>query len=376
LIFIILFFHIMNSQQQLDTILETIQVTVQDEVASLLGAEFFLTDVEKTVVTKAEAFDNLGGRKICAKFDLTGEVEGGGALFVDMKDAILLAGTLIMLPSSELDEVIDKEEYNAEIEDSYGEIANIICSSFTSGFAENYPKTCRFIKKELEEVVPAMVDIHSDQPVKDEMYYQTRFSMSLDGTELGKMNILLPAAPFDISLDNTSSTASMDREVTDEFTSDSAIGEEAAQASLAGGREPRKEKLQEVGADTVHDLGEPVDILLIGDDEKEVVKLKEVLGDRGYGVRVLSFKDNVNSFISKELKAVYLVTQDVDEQAFGVAIKVSSACSLPLIAAAPGWTKTKVLKAVRYGVRDILLTPASTEDIEENIANNLVKLAA
>jgi hypothetical protein len=366
----------MNSQQQLDTILETIQVTVQDEVASLLGAEFFLTDVEKTVVTKAEAFDNLGGRKICAKFDLTGEVEGGGALFVDMKDAILLAGTLIMLPSSELDEVIDKEEYNAEIEDSYGEIANIICSSFTSGFAENYPKTCRFIKKELEEVVPAMVDIHSDQPVKDEMYYQTSFSMSLDGTALGKMNILLPAAPFDISLDNTSSTASMDMEVTDEVTPDSAIGEEAAQASLEGEREPRKEKLQEVDAEGVHDLGEPVDILLIGDDEKEVVKLKEVLGDRGYGVRVLSFKDNVNSFISKELKAVYLVTQDVDEKAFGVAIKVSSACSLPLIAAAPGWTKTKVIKAVKYGVRDILLTPASTEDIEENIANNLVKLAA
>ena len=110
--------------------------------------------------------------------------------------------------------------------------------------------------------------------------------------------------------------------------------------------------------------------------KKEVVKLKEVLGNRGYGVRVLSFKDNVSSFISKELKAVYLVTQDVDEQAFGVAIKVSSACSLPLIAAAPGWTKTKVIKAVKYGVRDILLTPASTEDIEENIANNLVKLAA
>jgi hypothetical protein len=366
----------MNSQQQVDTILEAIQVTVQDEVASLLGAEFFLTDVEKTVVTKAEAFDNLGGRKICARFDLTGDVEGGGALLVDMKDAILLAGTLIMLPSAELDEVVDQEEYNAEIEDSYGEIANIICGSFTSGFAENYPKTCRFTKKELEEVVPSLVDVHSDQPVKDAMYYHTSFSMSLDGTALGKMDILLPAAPFDISLDNTSSTASMDMEVTDEFTPDDAIREEVAQASLEGEREPRKEKLQEVDTEGVDDLGEPVDILLIGDDEKEVVKLKEVLGNRGYGVRVLSFKDNVNSFISKELKAVYLVTLDVDEQAFGVAIKVSSACSLPLIAAAPGWTKTKVIKAVKYGVRDILLTPASTDDIEENIANNLVKLAA
>jgi len=123
-------------------------------------------------------------------------------------------------------------------------------------------------------------------------------------------------------------------------------------------------------------MQKPVDILLIGDDEKEVVKLRDVLGRRGYMVRVLSLKDNVHNFISTELKAVYLVTQNVDEQAFGVVIKVSSACSLPLIAAAPGWTKTKVIKAVKYGVKDILLTPANTEDIEENIANNIVRLAA
>ncbi len=46
------------------------------------------------------------------------------------------------------------------------------------------------------------------------------------------------------------------------------------------------------------------------------------------------------------MKAIYLVMQDVNEQAFGVAIKVSSACSVPLIAAGPDWTRTKVIKAV------------------------------
>ena len=114
-------------------------------------------------------------------------------------------------------------------------------------------------------------------------------------------------------------------------------------------------------------------ILLIGDDEVEVAKLKNVLGGRGYGVRVLSFKDNVYDFISGELKAVYLVTREIDEQALGVAIKVNSACSLPIIVAAPGWTREKVIKAVKYGAKDILLTPAAVEDIEENIANNLTR---
>jgi hypothetical protein len=35
-----------------------------------------------------------------------------------------------------------------------------------------------------------------------------------------------------------------------------------------------------------------------------------------------------------------------------------------------------VIKAVKYGVRDILLTPASEADIEENVNNNLLELAA
>ncbi|HSL39295.1 MAG TPA: hypothetical protein VK857_02900, partial [Desulforhopalus sp.] len=76
------------------------------------------------------------------------------------------------------------------------------------------------------------------------------------------------------------------------------------------------------------------------------------------------------------LKAVYLVMREVNEQVFGVAIRISTASSLPLIAAGPAWTKGKVIKAVRYGVSDILLTPASREDIAENVRNNLLQMAA
>jgi hypothetical protein len=73
---------------------------------------------------------------------------------------------------------------------------------------------------------------------------------------------------------------------------------------------------------------------------------------------------------------VFLVMQRVDEQAFGMAIKISSSSSLPLIAAGPEWTRSKVLKAVRYGVTDILLTPAEPADVEEKIRTNILSLAA
>ena len=36
-------------------------------------------------------------------------------------------GTLIMLPPAELDEVMGREEYSEELDDSYGEIAKHHC---------------------------------------------------------------------------------------------------------------------------------------------------------------------------------------------------------------------------------------------------------
>jgi len=56
--------------------------------------------------------------------------------------------------------------------------------------------------------------------------------------------------------------------------------------------------------------------------------------------------------------------------------QISSASSLPLIAVGPGWTKTKVIKAVKYGVDDILLTPASDAEIEEKIDSVSAQIAA
>ncbi len=574
----------MDPLKRIDTLFETIQVSVQDEITSLLSREFILADAGKRVVTKAEAFNDFVGEQICSRFDVAGEIEGSGGLFVSIKDAIMLAGTLTMLSDFELDELIGNEEYSEEIEKSYGEIVNLICSSMTHCFEDMYPKLCRFIRNGEGKPVSAQIDMESNEPVANEMFYQVSFSMALAGTVMSEMVILLPAASFDMQLENVVMAGPVDSGAEQEPTPDTAITAEqdfnimrpekrvdeifsncqkrmseevsellgadfqlihldnriiskkyffseevfdkqiVADLEVAGevedksyifismedaiwiggklimipdselqmyadgedfnldiedaysevlnifpeiltasfekeytkkirfvktgiqqvlpvnveslGDEPIPDQdycvssmklilddnnlgsihmlfpirmiqlggLGETGedvddgndtpssmltvqdaqrengygsaADGVEDLAGIVDILLIGDDADEVSKLRNVLKTRGYVVRVLSLKDNVNDYLSRELKAVYLVTRDVDEQAFGVVIKVCSVCSLPLIAAAPGWTKTKVIKAVKYGVRDILLTPANTEDIEENIANNLTRLAA
>jgi DNA-binding NtrC family response regulator len=97
----------------------------------------------------------------------------------------------------------------------------------------------------------------------------------------------------------------------------------------------------------------------------------------GYVSRILHFKESVNSLLTSRIQLVFLVMREVSEQGFGVAIKISSSgFSVPLVAAGPAWTRTMVLKAVKYGACDILVTPSTVEDVREKLATNLVKKAA
>ncbi len=162
----------MDQQKRINKVLEAVEARVQNEVGTLLGADFTLIGGERTLVSKEAAFDNLQGKQICAQMDITGEITGKGCLLIGIKDGIRLGGTLIMLPSAELEEVIGREEYSEELEDSYGEIANIIAGSFTKDFEEMYPKSCRFVRKEQKVIIPAKVDVGSDSPVENQTYYQ------------------------------------------------------------------------------------------------------------------------------------------------------------------------------------------------------------
>jgi hypothetical protein len=293
--------------------------------------------------------------------EVVGEIEDQSYLVISQKDAIRIGGTLIMLPESELQSSVEDGDFSEDIEDAYGEIANIISGVYTAVFEEGYTRQIRFIKKGLNQVLPMKVDPESDEPFPDQEYYVSTMNLVLADNEAGKLHMVFPSAMLQLD--------GLGKEELEEG-SDS-VKSSASQAP--SGDAADTEKIVSVAAD---DGRGPVDILLIGDDMTEIEKLQSVLTERGFVIRVLSFKDQVHNYIPGELKAVYLVMREINEQGFGVAIKVSSSCSLPLIAAAPGWTKTKVIKAVKYGIRDILLTPASTEDIEENISNNLLQLAA
>ena len=186
----------MKAKQKIDKILELVIKKIQEEVTSLIGAELTLSESDNTLISKEDFFDQPTGKVVALKLDITGEIEGTGCMLVRVKDAIRLGGTLIMLPLNELEQAIAAEDYNEETKDSFGEIANIISGSYTKVFEESYPKSCRFIRKEQEVIIPAKVEIDSAEPVPNQLLYQVKSLMKLDDTEMGELTVLLPASTF------------------------------------------------------------------------------------------------------------------------------------------------------------------------------------
>lgn len=359
--------HLDKHRKRVDKLLGICGEKMESEVSALLGIDVKLSNQTNTVIGKEPFFaEFVSGKQVIANMDVVGELEGKSHLIVNLRDAIRIGGALIMLPSSELESVVAEEEFGEDTKDAFGEIANIIAGVYTAVFEEQYTKRLRFIKTDLHQIVPMKVETDGDEPFPNDQYYLSTMDLSMEEVVLGKVNIIFPLELLELEGLRTDKEGAEDEEV--------------AAADLAANEMPPRpvSGRSDVGEPTDHPPVHPVppDILLIGDDEAEAAKIASVLQGMGFSVKSLSFKDNVHNYLPGQLKAIYLVMKDVNEQAFGAAIKVSSACSLPLIAAGPGWTRTKVIKAVKYGVLDILLTPAAKEDIEENVTNNLLKLAA
>lgn len=345
-------FDVKKHKKRVDALLEACSQKMGEEMGALLGVEVTLSGMECRLVAKENYFmDEAAGKQVLAYMDVMGELEGKSYLFVGLKDAIYIGGTLIMLPPAELEAVVLDEEFGEDTEDAYGEIANIMSGVYSTLFEEQYVKKIRFVKTGIEKILPLKVDIDSDEPCPNQLYYLSSSSLTIGGKAMGKVQTLFPAALLQLEglLQQEEQAPGLQEQVEKPVPSVARLDNSAVQS---------------------------IDILVVSDDAIETVKIVEFLQHRHLNVKVLSYKENVVDYLPGEVKAVFLVMSDVNEKAFAVAIKISSACSLPLIAAGPGWTRSKVITAVKYGINDILLTPATSDDIADKIEAVPIRLAA
>ncbi len=348
-----------KQKKLIDGLLKNSWAKMSDEVSALLGGTLKVVPLENQVITKEDFLDQAGGKQVMTRMDLRGESGGEAYLFVDLKTAVYLGGCLIMLPEGELEETVRNESFGEDARDAFGEVTNIISGVFTAIFEEQYRGKIGFVKTAIDPVVPAKIDPDTDDVFPNLGYYLALGQVQYNGRDLGRAQFLVPAQVFELE---------------DLFLATEEIAETPTQAA------PVSSSSQTKAAEPARlreSAESGTDMLIVTDDESEAERLVQVLEGEGYLCRILHFKDPVHAVLSARTQMVFLVMQEVSEQGFGVAIKISSSgYAVPLVAAGPAWTRTMVLKAVKYGACDILITPASMADVREKLATNLVKKAA
>ncbi len=370
---------IKKQKERIDQLLETCLARAGEEVGALLGGTLAIQPEGNGVFSKEELLEQAGGKQVLARMEVRGDGEGQSYLLMSIKDAIFLGGTMIMLPDTELDEVVRNEEFGEDAEDAYGEIANIIAGVYTAVFEEQYRKNIGFVKTGLETIVPVKIDPNSDDVLPDEAYYLSVGEMSFNGQQLGRIQAVFPAELFGLkSLAQPAIPTEPDSAVSAAGQSAETGGDtSAAAAAVRPTGSAQDEKASGGGKASAQADGEPVDILIFTDDDAEAESIAGMLTRDGYSPRILHYRDPVGNYLSPAISLVFLVMQEVNEQGFGMAIKLGGAgLQVPLVASGPAWTRTTVLKAVKYGASDILITPATAEDVREKLEANLAKKAA
>ncbi len=419
-----------KAKKLIDTVFEATFSQVSEEIGALIGEELSAAELQLVMTSKEEFFSTYClEQSTLTQIEVSGSRQGRGFLAIEVADAIILGGTMIMLPEEQIREQAESGDLDADVADAFGEVANILAGGLTQVFSERYPQAPRFVKGENELIVPTKVDPAADQPFPAGDYYLASCAMEMAGYELKRMQLLFPAELFDLYPDQSEQASAAARETAGgsaaggtaaggtaaggtaaggsaaggsaaggtaaggSAAGGSAAGGSAAGGSAAGGSAAGGSVAggsvagDSVAGDSVAggSASEPAAaqaasespvVLIIHEQAAAAEPFTEILTSAGYAVKTLSFQDDIKaSYKQHQVIGVFLLMSEVNEKGFATAIKLQSSGQPlpPMIFAGPEWTRSSVLRAVKYGARDILVLPASNDEIQEKVSQHILK---
>ncbi|PID72015.1 MAG: hypothetical protein CSB34_04060 [Desulfobulbus propionicus] len=360
-------------QKQIDGLFKLCFDKIEEEVSTLIGGKLTLSGQHQELCTKEELLEQLEGKQVMANLEVRGVESSDSYLFIKLPAAIRLGGSLIMLPEAELDEAVRNEDFVEDAQDAYEEIANIIAGIYTAVFEEQYKEKIGFVKTDTETITPVKIDLGGDDLLPKQLYYVTSGTIEFNGNELGRLQTTFPATLF--GLEGLAQSGGADEAQAQPAGSEKAEQSEIEQSTSSAFTDAQGEAT--TPTQTVAEQLQVADIVLFSDDEEQSTSISNALKQLGYTPHVQPFKSNVNNAITSAVQLVFIVMREVNEQGFGVGIKVSNCgFSMPVVVCGPAWTRSLVIKAVKYGADDILVTPATADEVREKVEMNLSKIAA
>jgi chemotaxis protein CheY-P-specific phosphatase CheC len=342
----------MSDNARITAIFEALAEKLANGLSDLMGCSIEVSLISERRVSKADFFASFHKKLVMANMDVSGSRDGTMHCFCQLKDAVLLGGTLIMLPPAELEKQVRKEEFSEDEADAYGEIVNIVSGELCQAFDEMAVDKLHFKKTGIEVVVPAKVVVDAEEPFPPGEIYQVSFDLALEGQPLQTMEMVFPPVLLGLVSNDIPVSASVEKE--DVATFSEPLGDSPA-----------------VGNDVADNM-----VLVVAGRKEDVHDLTDACIAEGFVPRVAGYQEDFQPFGPNgdtPVKGVVFTMDDSKELGLAAIIKAKAIfCgSVPLIAAGGQWTRSQVLQAVKYGVCDIVVMPASPDDIREKLRQNM-----
>lgn len=350
----------MDGYTTLHKMLESALKQAGEESGMLLGQDLSISLSDSLRTTKTAYFGDLDDSCFVMGVDSREAYSGQFYLLFSLRDAIVLSSILLGIPPARIQEkkrlaIIENDDI-----DAFSEIANMINGSFNTVFQGTLPNKVHLKILPPKKFIPDIDPLTDDEPLAEGEYLMFRSKLEMAGQELNHLDILIPVAlgnQFDPPAEMPVS-ADSDTEETNPAT-DAAAGSESVDDDKKTGLSPYS------------DSGGVESIVVLEDNSDERHQLVAALSFTGYQVVEGTLDDDIKELFSdRNVKLVIIGSLDADDRELAVCIKVNAMrqdSPPPVIMSAQRWTRTAVLKALKYGARDIMMTPCAQEEVAAKV---------
>jgi len=344
----------------LHEMLESALKQAGEESGMLLGQELSISLTDSLSTSKTAYFGDLDDAIFVIGVDSREAYVGQFYLLFSLRDAIVMSSTLLGIPPSRIQEKARLAIIENDDIDAFSEIGNMINGSFNTVFQGSLTNKVHLKVLSPKKFVPEIDQLSDGEPIPEGDYLMFRSRLEMTGQELNYLDVMIP-----VDLGNQFDPPAQVPEEEEVPVAGDPVetAEAAAVAPPDDTIEPPAVPAPEVsGVDS---------IVVLQDDEDERRLIVDAVAFTGFHVVEGTLNDDIKEiFAGRKVRLVIIGSLDADERELAVCIKVNAMrqdSPPPIMMGAQRWTRTAALKALKYGARDIVITPCREAELAAKV---------
>jgi chemotaxis protein CheY-P-specific phosphatase CheC len=335
----------MAAFEKLQSMLDKAMAQAGEESSMLLGQSLTVGASDMLKTDRKSYFGNDDNPVYVVGVESREAYPGFFYMVFSLSDAIVMSSILLGIPGPRIAEKRRLNIQEPDDVDAFGEIANQIIGSFNSIFQPMLPDKVHLKLLTPVKHVPGMDEVTDELPLPDAPYLMYRAPLEIQGQEMTQLDIMIPPELANL----------FDPQPEEEAQPETAADAAAAEAPAA-------------------QAGPVPSILVLGDEEGRHLLMQE-LASSGVNLIDAPLNADLQGLLAQgDVRLALITLKHTADRDIAICNRV-----VPLVGRNGGsvllcsteWTRTSVLKALKYGVKGILVPPLDSQDLTARVSKFL-----